>query len=273
MIHYTKMCSPFSDFFAKPCSRDSPELENKNYAKNKRTVTADLQTLIRDQDWDSVMVKLEMNPLDAEEELKVTTRGGFTSTYGFTPLHYACERRPPHKVVEALIAAHPAAVAKRAMPGGALPMHIACTWHAPVSVVNALLSADKATCKVQDELGNLPLHSAIFSGISTTVVERLLRTYSKATLARNHQGSLPEEIAKRLRHDNRRAVMALLNISKEEVMAKRNAKHRRNKTDGGFFAQSHKGRDGPPTGEGDYNYQQQQGIEVAYKKDDELVWI
>jgi hypothetical protein len=251
-------------------------MNNNKYSKNKKPVTADLQTLIRDLDWESVMVKLEMNPLDAEEELKVTTRGGFTSTFGFTPLHYACERRPPQRVVEALIAAHPAAVAKRAMPGGALPMHIACTWHAPVSVVNALLSADKTTCKVQDELGNLPLHSSTFSGISTPVVERLLRIYPKATLARNHQGSLPEEISKRLRHENRKTVMALLIISKEEVMSKRDAKHhRRNKTDGGFFGLSHKGRDGPPAGEGeDYNNQQQQGVEVAYKKDDsELVWI
>lgn len=140
-------------------------------------------------------------------------------------------------MVEALIAACPSAVAKRAMPGGALPIHVACTWHAPVSVVNILLSADRSSCKVQDELGNLALHSAAFSGTSTAVVERLLRAYPKATLARNHQGSLPEEISKRLRHENRKTVIALLHMSKEEVLNKRNEKnHRRHASDG--FLQS-----------------------------------
>jgi hypothetical protein len=195
-------------------------------------VIADLQTLIRNQDWESVLLKLEMNPTDAEEEVEVPTRGGFTSTLGFTPLHYACERRPPLEVVDALIAACPSAVVKRAMPGGALPLHIACTWYAPVGVVNALMVADRDACKITDELGNLPLHSACFSGTATPVIESVLRAYPKATLARNHQGSLPEEISKRLRHDNRRSILALLNVCKEEVLAKRQAKHRRHRSDG-----------------------------------------
>eukprot|EP00980_Cylindrotheca_fusiformis_P018828 scaffold6276_cov138-Cylindrotheca_fusiformis.AAC.15 len=262
------------DYPTKTGSRESPEASPKHTnGFNHKKVTADLQTLIRDQDWSSVMTKLETNPLDAEEELKVTTRGGFNAIHSFTPLHYACERRPPHRVVEALIAAHPEAVTKRAMPGGALPLHVACTWHAPLSTINSLLKADKATCKVKDELGNLPLHSAVFSGISTSTVERLLRTYPKATLARNGQGSLPEEIAKRLRHENRNDVMELLNNSKDEIMAKRDSKHRRHKTDGGrVFASSHKGRDGPPISEEDYDGQQ--GVEVSYKQEEsELVWI
>ncbi|CAJ1910260.1 unnamed protein product [Cylindrotheca closterium] len=243
-------------------SRGSPEVKNNSQRQN-----ADLHSLMRDQEWELVMSKLETSPLDAEEELKVTTRGGFTSTYGFTPLHYACERHPPQEVVEALIAACPSAVAKRTMPGGALPLHIACTWHASVEVIGSLLNADKSTCKVQDELGNLPLHSAAFSGISTPVVERLLRTYSKASLARNHQGSLPEEIVKRLRHDNRKEVMGMLMIAREEIMAKRDDKnHRRNKSDGAFLTSK---RSWDKSEE-----QHQQGVEVPYTKDDaELVWV
>jgi hypothetical protein len=190
-----------------------------------------LPTLIRNQNWESVLARLETNPLDAEEELDVTTRGGFTSTSGFTALHYACERRPPHEVVDALIAACPGAVTKRAMPGGALPLHIACTWYAPVSTVNTLLVADRTTSKIPDELGNLPIHAACFSGTATPVVESILRAYPKATLARNNQGSLPEEISKRLRHDNRRSVLALLNVCKEEIIAKRQQKHRRHRSD------------------------------------------
>lgn len=191
----------------------------------------DLTTLIRIQDWDGVLARLETNPLEAEEELKVTTRGGFTSTSGFTPLHYAFERRPPQEVVDALITVNPNAVKKRTMPGGASPLHIACTWYAPVSSVNALLVVDRSACKIPDELGNLPIHSACFSGTVTPVVESVLRAYPKATVARNNQGSLPEEITKRLRHDNRRSVLALLNVCKGEVIAKKQQKHRRHRSD------------------------------------------
>lgn len=222
------------------------------------------------------MAKLAKSPLHAEEELQVTTRGGFTSTQGFTPLHYACERRPPVEVVEALIAACPSAVSKRAMPGGALPLHIACTWHSPASVISVLVSADRSTCKVQDELGNLALHSAAFSGASEEVMECLLRAYKKATLARNHQGSLSEEISKRLRHENRKAILSLLVVAKEEALAKKNKRnHRRHSSDG--FLQSVNGRQGPPLNhviEGESYGLQAQGVEVAYtKEENELVWI
>ena len=95
-----------------------------------------------------------------------------------------------------------------------------------------LLAADRNACKTQDELGNVVLHSACFSGISPAVVESLLRAYPKAVLCRNNQGSLPEDITKRLKHDNRVSVLALLNLCRGEVVAKRKMKHRRNRSNG-----------------------------------------
>lgn len=188
--------------------------------------------MIRKENWDGVLARLDVNPSDAEQNLVVTTRGGFTATTGFTPLHYACERCPPVRVVEALISACPRAVTTRAMPGGALPLHVAATWYAPVGVINALIVADRNACKTNDELGNLPLHSACFSGTSPQVFEALLRAYPKAILVRNHQGSLPEEITKRLKHDERRTILALLGACKETVLAKREQKHRKNRSSG-----------------------------------------
>jgi Ankyrin repeat len=187
--------------------------------------------MIRNQDWNGLLARLEINPEEAEQDLTVMTRGGFTATTGFTPLHYACERRPPVVVVEALISACPRAIATRAMPGGALPLHIACTWYAPVGVINALILADRNGCKTQDELGNFPLHSACFAGTSPQVFDTLLRAYPKAVLVRNHQGSLPEEITKRLRHNDRKQILALLDICKEQVLAKREKKHKVNRGD------------------------------------------
>jgi ankyrin repeat protein len=191
-----------------------------------------MPTLIRSHNWDGVLRRLKSHPSDAGLILRVPTRGGFTSTHDFFPLHYACERRPPAEVVEALIAAYPEALSRRAMPGGALPLHIACTWYTEEDAIRVLLKADRTACKTLDELGNLPLHAACFSGTSTSIVDALLRAYPKAVLAHNKQGSLPEDITKRLKHDNRVSTLALLNLCKDEVIAKRQEKHRRNRSDG-----------------------------------------
>ena len=199
--------------FRKSRSRDGEGIEVN------APVSTDLVTLIRNQDWQSVLARLDLNPHEAEEDLKVTTRGGFVSTNGFLPLHYACERRPPVEVTDALIAACPAAVTTRSMPGGCLPLHIACTWYSPAGSVNSLLLADRSACKVQDELGNVPLHSACFSGTGSEIVQSLLRVYPKASLSRNHQGSLPEDICKRLRHENRSSLLVLLSLCRDEVLA------------------------------------------------------
>lgn len=199
----------------------------------------DLAGLIRNQNWDAVLERLDVNPEEAEVDLAVMTRGGFTATVGFTPLHYACERRPPIAVIEALVSACPRAIATRAMPGGALPLHIACTWFAPIGVINALIIADRNGCKTQDELGNYPLHSACFSGTSTEVFDTLLRTYPKAVLTRNHQGSLAEEITKRLRHDDRKQILMLLSVCKEQVLAKREKKYKSKGAEAQASSESH----------------------------------
>lgn len=187
-----------------------------------------LETLIQNRKWPFVAKRIAHNPLEAEQNLTVMTRGGFTAASGFTPLHYACERQPPLDVVEALIENNPTAVVTRCLPGGSLPLHIACTWYGSAEVVGALLAADQTTVRTIDELGNIALHSACFSGADEQVIERLLAADANSVLTRNKQGSRPIDICKRLRHDNRRAVMAILTLKKEELMSK----HKRSQSSG-----------------------------------------
>lgn len=187
-----------------------------------------LETLIQNRRWQTVLGRLASHSEEAEKELEVMTRGGFPAQSGMTSLHYACERKPPMEVVDALIEAHPLAVLTRAMPGGALPIHVACTWHSSGDVVSSLLTADQSSAQVADELGNLALHSACFSGAEDDVIVALMAAHPKAVLSRNNQGSRPLDICKRLRHDNRRTVMALLSLKKEELMLK----HKRSQSSG-----------------------------------------
>jgi Ankyrin repeats (3 copies) len=171
-------------------------------------VGVSLAHLIECKQWSTVLARIKQEPLEAEQDLQVMTRGGFMSG----------ERKPPVDVVKKLIEANNVAILTRSMPGGCLPIHIACTWGASPEVIKVLLAADPTSARVKDELGNIPLHSACFSGASIQVIEALLKADSKSLLTRNHQGSRPLDISKRLRHDNRATVMDLLLNRKEELM-------------------------------------------------------
>jgi hypothetical protein len=182
-------------------------------------VGVSLAHLIERKQWSTVLARIKQEPLEAEQDLQVMTRGGFMSGTGMSPLHYSCERKPPVDVVKKLIEANNVAILTRAMPGGCLPLHIACTWGASPDVIKVLVAADPGSARVKDELGNIPLHSACFSGANIQVIEALLKADPKSLLARNHQGSRPVDISKRLRHDNRAAVIDLWLMRKEELMA------------------------------------------------------
>lgn len=226
-------------------------------SKALSALTQNLSTLIQQSQWDAVLQRLEAHPLEAEEELQVMTRGGFLASSGFYPLHYACERQPPVAVVQALVAAHPIAVLTRTLPGGCLPLHIACTWYASDEAIQELVSADAGSCQVRDELGNVPLHCACFSGASPNALEILIRADPEAVLQRNTQGSRPADIAKRLQHGHRRAVLALLTLKKEEQLAK----HRKQSSSGNW---------------GDTAAEACAGLEMAYdekNEETELLWI
>jgi len=225
-------CSPYADSHNE--YGITPANNRNEFTKNESLspIENDVQILIQHKSWSAAGQRLMMTPTDANLNLKVITRGGFISSAEFTPLHYACERRPPKEFIQKLIRIRPDAVKKRTMPGGALPLHISCTWHAKQETVNILLATDPNGCKISDELGNLPLHSACFSGTSVEVISALLKAYPKAVLVRNSHGSLPEDITLRLKHDNRIPVLALLTLCRDEILTKKKMKHRRNKSEG-----------------------------------------
>lgn len=226
--------------------------------------------------------RLDVNPNESSEQLRLHTRGGFIAVKGLTPLAYALERNPPVEVAEALIEAAPESVGIKVQPGGALPLHIACTWHANPSVVSALLQTEPAACRVPDELGNVPLHAACFSGATAPVVDALLRTYPKASLIRNHQGSLPSDICKRLRHENRKLILSLLNNRKEEILVNRHRRSRSSESHGIIAQRAAElnEREGAPASKQQLDNKEghdeieEVGVEVSFEGGDEgMLWI
>ena len=188
-----------------------------------------LTTLIKNQNWNAVRARVAQYPREAGECIQAMTRGGFLATSGFTPLHYACERRPPVEVVEALVAAWRDNVTVRLQPGGTLPLHIACTWNASNSVIKVLTNAEPSSCRATDDLGNTPLHCAAFSGADVSVLDILLRLHPKSVLSRNHQGSLAYDIIMRLRHENRKIALERLSTTKDSINS---LQHQRSNSNG-----------------------------------------
>lgn len=243
-------------------------------------VGVSLAHLIEHHQWNSVVARVRQDPLEAEQELQVMTRGGFMASTGMSPLHYVTERKPPFQVVKQLVDCFPFATMTRAMPGGCLPLHIACTWGGSPEVVKSLLAADSGSVCVKDELGNVPLHSACFSGADSRVIEALLQADGKSVLARNHQGSRPIDICKRLRHENRRIVMDMLTAKKEEIMRSHRAGSSGALSEIARQAEEMNQRSGPPghTNTGSSrNPAQPGGVEVTIDDKDSgqepLVWI
>ena len=209
--------------------REGVEYDVRGLIGSSDHVSFDLQALIKRQQWDEIKARLERYPHEAAARFSAVTKGGFIADSGFTPLHFAVERRPPVDVVQALIHAWPDALMTKLQPGGALPLHIACTWYASAQVVSVLCLAEPSACGTADELGNLPLHHASFAGAMVPVVDTLLRISPKAVLVRNLQGSLAADICKRLRHENKRNVLVLLKARKEQLLS-----HRRSQSTGGI---------------------------------------
>jgi ankyrin repeat protein len=246
-------------------------LDSTRFRRHQEVITVDVPvpTLIQNLRWRSVLARLELNPHEGEEELTLMTRGGFYAGSGMAPLHYACERQPPRDVVEKLVELYPMAVMTRTMPGGSLPIHVACTWYASLEVISVLLAADAGSRLVTDELGNVPLHSACFSGAPLEIIHALLAVHPETVLCRNYQGSRPADVCKRLRHDNRASVLALLTQVRDSLTSGRTTPlprppqvraDRRSAS-----AASHEQR---------LEETDDIGVEVSYQKTpDELVWI
>uniref|UniRef100_A0ABD2XNG9 Uncharacterized protein n=1 Tax=Trichogramma kaykai TaxID=54128 RepID=A0ABD2XNG9_9HYME len=110
---------------------------------------------------------------------------------GNTPLHLALECNADKKVSELLLqrGADPNSANKK----GLTPLHVICKWK-PVNFVTMFFNINKKlnqTVQVdaQDNEGNTPLHSAIFSG-NEKKIELLLRKGADPNLA-NKDGSTP----------------------------------------------------------------------------------
>jgi len=169
---------------------------------------SDLTDLINDQQWPSVSMRIKFRPNEVSEWLTVTTRASRVTR--LSAIHYACERKPPVDIVEALVKTYPKSLITPSEPGLQLPIHLACTWGANVAVICLLLAADPSSLWVKDEMGNLPLHSACYSGAHLDIIKALMGKYPMGAFVTNFASTTALDIVRRLKHENWNEVEALL---------------------------------------------------------------
>jgi len=97
--------------------------------------------------------------------------------FGWTPLHWACNKASPLEVVTALLEVCPDAVKEKDRLDLYTPLHLACERGAPWEVVVALLKAWPDAVKEKDKCHSTPLHWACNKGASFEIVAALLKAW------------------------------------------------------------------------------------------------
>ena len=155
------------------------------------TTTTTPSSIIHDAaritDWDQVLDLCHTHPAAA----------AYAGPDGWTALHHACNRRCPRvDVVQALIAAYPAALLQQEQGKAWLPLHFACRFKAPPEVVALLLhmvpESGKTAVRSRDsDKGRRPLYYAIRYDAPPGVAELLIKVDPSAILDDDHEQSSP----------------------------------------------------------------------------------
>jgi len=180
-----------------------------NEADKTKSPTPKIYELIKLQEWDGVLDRLDDCPEEVQFFISISSRAGRSIRY--TPLHYACEFDPPLHVIQTMAALYPTALSRRSIPGGFLPLHLASTYSKP-NTISYIFERFPRAIGAKDELGNLPLHLLCYSPQSTDVIVHQLLSHSPNSIfATNKAGSTPLDIVSRLHPKNKTQVIASLN--------------------------------------------------------------
>jgi ankyrin repeat protein len=144
-------------------------------------------------------------PLEAFQLLLARDKGavGVANTKGLTALHLACgeNRSDPKRLrslalINALLAAFPAAARMRVVETGYLPLHVACCYKASAEVVTALLKNEgRDAAKEAAKDTSLPLHLALEKSAPHAATLLVLRAHPGAVRMPNKEGKLPLHLA------------------------------------------------------------------------------
>lgn len=180
-----------------------------------------LFVFINTKDWEKAQATIKRNPNFVKEHCTVPGfyDGRFTSC--MTPLHLACALEAPPSIIQALVAASPAATEEPEKTYGRIPLHVGICFGIPTESLTCLIKAYPKGCKVQDDHGRLPLHYACRS--TSTRDEKnallLLKAYPDSVKVADTNGFLPIHVATRS-GNSRTLIRMLIRSAPETIVTK-----------------------------------------------------
>lgn len=191
-----------SFYFLVDKSRDDLEVDfDKNVTHLFESISA--------SEWDAALAHIEENPDEARTWVARHHDDG-QIMWRFLPIHSACARQPPAKVIDALIVAYRYGL-KCKDDQGILPLHYACGNQASVETIQFLLLGYPEAAKVTDTNGMLPLHYLTQWGPSSIeAIDVLLFANRAALQEKDNDGNTPLDLARDGDYENKENVLQAL---------------------------------------------------------------
>lgn len=194
----------------------TPSTLEVDYEKN----LTELYRAITDQDWETAIRVCEDDPVqaatwvvrhyEAEEDDDEDQKTEQEIMWRFLPIHSACARQPPAKVISALIRAYPDGAAC-VDDQGMYALHYACGNQASRDVIRQLLVNFPEAAKIEDPRGMLPIHYlACWGPASVAVIDMLLVANRNVADCKDADGKTPLDLAFEGDYPERDAVVAVL---------------------------------------------------------------
>mmetsp|Transcript_8836 Transcript_8836/g.12568 ORF Transcript_8836/g.12568 Transcript_8836/m.12568 type:complete len:292 (+) Transcript_8836:169-1044(+) len=142
--------------------------------------------------WDSVIARVALYPEEATMSTH-QTHGPGCHIVRSLPIHLICKRKPPLRVLLALMVASVRSVADK--DGlGQLPLHNAVHYGASTKVVEVLLAIYPVGASIAADDGSTPLHLACLYGTEPSVIKSLVSANVHAMRCKDCHGLTPKEV-------------------------------------------------------------------------------
>eukprot|EP00554_Chaetoceros_debilis_P006300 CAMPEP_0194076938 /NCGR_PEP_ID=MMETSP0149-20130528/3662_1 /TAXON_ID=122233 /ORGANISM="Chaetoceros debilis, Strain MM31A-1" /LENGTH=1214 /DNA_ID=CAMNT_0038757825 /DNA_START=225 /DNA_END=3869 /DNA_ORIENTATION=- len=157
-----------------------------NYNKNPTKIFK----RIEGKAWESAIERLSTNPIEARIWVAKSAYDG-SLTWRRLPLHEACIRKPPARLLQKLIQTYPKAAAKPDSDGR-LPLHHACANNASIEVVQQILFVYPESLEATDASSKTPMQTLMATYFPDPhVISALKKGVDHYRTQAGHDGNVP----------------------------------------------------------------------------------
>ena len=177
-----------------------------------------LSRAVMDRKWMEAINIINREPHQTRKRIPVQSFMNSSEMSDLLPIHLALsDPKVPIEVIRSLIEAYPESIFKVETGYCRNCIHIALRGLVPETLISYIIQLFPEACKVQDRLGRLPLHYAIYNGHSISLIHELLNVYPQAIKSYDNLWWSPLHVACQSR-SSPKLILFLLNLSPETIL-------------------------------------------------------